>query len=140
MSKSEKYYNCLSYAVAYMGWSTQEIKDVGIDEEFYKNLNLGKFLLLYAKHLGTGYGYDLDLAEESNIITFKHYKSKFILDHVAVVDPGNRLKIIEREGFGEPVKNYYIFECLHFRKGTRIDYWKVPETMNFIGFVDEENK
>ena len=138
-------YNCFSFAINKMGWAKNgEPKDLEIHGKFKvgdRVYNLRKFLVLYAEHIGEASVPSSEFGKRANIITvtsrdeLSHGYVHCTLRHIAVIDQKNPLKVWQRRGFYRPVENVSIEECGHLGKGCFIDYWKVPETENFKGFV-----
>lgn len=130
-------HNCLSYVATMMDWSYEEKDGLPLNAPFYKNnLKLEKFLCLYAKHIGSSTVPNHTFGEQSNVITFTDSNKKLV--HVAIIDSDYADDIYHRRGFNARIENIPIEESSYYKNGATLDYWSVPETEHFRGFLDEE--
>lgn len=131
-------YNCLSFAVHKMDWSTKEIENCCIDEYFasgHIEFSLEMFLIRFARLIGQTLTPTAELGQEANLITFQDSEGIF---HVSTIHPQNPLKMIHRSGFGFRSAEMWIhnYQPGFDIKDFSIIYWKVPETKHMHGWVD----
>lgn len=146
MSRKEGEYNCLSFVAYKLGWSTNEQSSMSINRNLKGyGFNLERFLLLYARHVGRTTVPNVNFGLEANVVTFStdlfSYDSGDIeIEHIAVIDQKNPLKIYQRKSWRARKQNVLIKNSGYLGVGSfsYIDYWKVPETENIKGFLDEK--